>query len=279
MQLPSSVALSEAISGYPIYEIEHPTCTARVALHGAHVMEWQPTSAPNPILYLSPKAVFTEGRAIRGGVPICWPWFGESPTGEGPFHGVARTRLWDMVNVSEEEDGVTIIMETHEGDLKATATIHLGDKLTITLDSVNAGDVPQKVSGALHSYLIIDEITRITVGGLAGTEYLDTVGEPETRTQEGPVVITGETDRIYDSSRPVRLDDPGMDRIIMVQKSGSPSTVVWNPWVDKSRTITDLPIEGYLGFVCIEAAVANDKAVLLEPGEKHQLQTTISIEG
>lgn len=278
MQLPTSVQATEPTPGFPVYLIDHARCRARVALHGAHVMEWQPSSAPKPVLYLSPKAVFQEGKAIRGGIPICWPWFNASPDGlSGPSHGVARTQFWELVSVDEDEGGVTLVMTLEHDCLTATATISLGEKLTVALDTRNVGKEASKVSGALHTYLSIDEITRITIGGLAGRGYLDTVGEPTRRTQDGPVVFEGEVDRIYEHAGMCRLDDPGMDRVIVVEKKGSPSTVVWNPWTEKAAGIPDLPIDSFMEFVCIEAAIANDVAVELAPGASHQLETTLSI--
>lgn len=280
MQLPSSVQVTEPTPGFPVYEVNHSTCHARVALQGAHVMEWQPSSTPHPVLYLSPKAILREGTAIRGGIPICWPWFNAAPEwANGPSHGVARTRFWQMVSVTEDGSGVTFVMTTvHEG-LKATATLQLGDKLTVSLDSENTGAGMQRVSGALHTYLKIDEITMITVGGLAGRHYLDTVGVPTRRIQEGPVVFEGEVDRIYESEGPLRLDDPGMDRVLMVEKQGSPSSVVWNPWAEKSGTMVDLENQAFMDFACLEAAIANPLAVELAPGETHRLETTISVQG
>ena len=278
MQLPTSVQVTEPTPGFPVYQVDHETCRARVALHGAHVMEWQPSSAPNPVLYLSPAAALQEGKAIRGGIPICWPWFNARPGGQpGPSHGVARSQFWDLVSVTEDADGVTFVMSLVHESLKATATLALGDKLTVSLESENLGEESVKLSGALHTYLKIDEITMITVGGLAGREYLDTVGTPTRRTQDGPVVFEGELDRIFDHSGMIRVDDPGLDRVLQIEKEGSPSTVVWNPWAEKAAGLADLPDDAFKGFACVEAAIANEAAVELPPGATHRLGTTVSV--
>jgi len=278
MQLPTSVQATEPTPGFPVLLINHASCRARVALHGAQVMEWQPSSAPNPILYLSPTAVLSEGRAIRGGIPICWPWFNARPNDlPGPSHGVARTQFWEVESVSESVEAVVVVMSLTYESLKATATLTLGDRLTVSLQTTNLGSDPVEVSGALHTYLKIDEITMITIGGLAGRSYLDTVGTPTKRVQDGPVVFQGELDRIYEHDRMIRLDDPGLDRVIQIEKEGSPATVVWNPWSEKSAGMSDLPNEAFKGFVCVEAAIANEAPVELAAGESHCLGTTISI--
>lgn len=279
MTLPTSVQVTEPTPGFPVYEVDHSTCQARIASHGAHVMEWQPSIAPAPVLYLSPKAILREGTPIRGGVPICWPWFSAAPEGvEGPSHGVARTQFWELVEASEDEAGVTLVFSLKHEDLEAVATLTLGERLTVSVETRNVGNESRKLSGALHSYLKIDEITRISVGGLAGCPYLDTVGSPTRMEQEGPLDFGGEVDRIYDSTGPLRLDDPGMDRVLMVEKSGSPSTVVWNPWTGKAASLVDLPNDGFMDFVCLEAAIANEVAIEIDPGESHVLATTISVE-
>ena len=275
---PPSVRLAEIVPGYPVLEIDHPICTAKVALHGAHVMSWKPVEE-DEVLYLSPTAVFEEGKAIRGGIPLCWPWFNAHPTNpEMASHGIARTRFWDLVEAGESGDGVVLKFEMSEEIWHASVTVKAGAELEVILETRNPNEIPIVVSGALHSYFAVSDIEQVRVVNLDGANYLDSVGNPAERVQKGALWFKGEVDSTYDSSSGVLLVDDLSGRTILIEKSGSPSTVVWNPWVEKSATMTDLPDEGYLKFCCVEAAIANDKAVIVMPGESCVLSTRISIE-
>jgi len=275
MNLPPSVRLSGF--DYPVFEIDHLTCKARVALHGAHVMEWCP-AGEDEVLYLSPDAVFKEGKAIRGGIPLCWPWFNAHPANpELPSHGVVRTRFWTLESADETEEGVTMRFRVSEGIWDAVTVIRLGKDLEVGLESLNPGDEPVKVGGALHAYVRVGDIGKIRIEGLDGTDYLDTVGGRNRRQQSGDLLIRDETDSIYDSSSSIRLVDDSFARIILIEKTGSPSTVVWNPWVEKAKALGDLPDEGYKEFVCIETAIANSKAVTVEPGGSYAFSMKASL--
>ncbi|MBB5353748.1 glucose-6-phosphate 1-epimerase [Haloferula luteola] len=278
-KLPPTVVLVEATPGYPILEIRHPQCFGRLALHGAHVMEWQPVSADAPVLYLSPDALLQPGKAIRGGIPICWPWFNAHPSDSSlPSHGFARTHFWELEAAEEDESGVTISLRFRSGDLAAYLDVYFGEWLEIALETTNLGDEPLPLSGALHTYLAISSIAQVQVDGLSGDQYLDTVGDRTERVQSGLVYFDREVDRIYENDSSALLVDSGYERVIVVEKEGSPSTVVWNPWVDKAKNLSDLPDEAYRDFVCIEAAISNDRAIILAPGGSHVLSTTLRVE-
>ena len=278
-ELPESVRLTEPSPGYPVLDIRHPRCSARVALHGAHVMEWQPASADAPVLYLSPDAVYREGKAIRGGIPICWPWFNAHPTDPSqPSHGHARTQFWDLDAVDEDKLGIHLSLSFRHEGLTAWVDILLGEALEISLHTNNHGSRPVPLSGALHTYLAVSSAPQVQIDGLDGDLYLDTVGPRVERRQDGLVFFDGEVDRIYENDSSTLLVDPGYERVIVIEKEGSPSTVVWNPWVEKAGTLADLPDEGWRDFVCIEAAIANDRAIILAPGGSHTLTTTLRVE-
>jgi glucose-6-phosphate 1-epimerase len=276
--LPASVRLNEDLEHYPIYEIAHPRCVGRVALHGAQVLSWRPVDE-DEVLYLSPDAVFREGKAIRGGLPICWPWFNAHPTNpEMPSHGMARTRFWKFISASEDDEGVEMNFEMSEGIWNAAVTIKLGEALEVILETRNPNEIPIVVSGALHPYFAVSDIEQVRIVNLEGADFLDTVGEPTQRKQKGALVFKGEVDSIYDSSNNILLVDDESGRTLLIEKSGSPSTVVWNPWAEKSAALTDLPDDGYQKFCCIEAAIANDKAVIVMPGSIYVLSMRISVE-
>jgi glucose-6-phosphate 1-epimerase len=278
MKLPASIRLSDSSTSYPIFEINHPTCVARVALHGAHVMSWRPADE-DEVLYLSPDAVFKEGKAIRGGLPICWPWFNAHPTNpEMPSHGIARTRFWNFVSASESDEGIVLDFEMTDGIWSAAVTLKLGEALEVILETRNSNEIPIVVSGALHPYFAVSDIEQVHIVNLEGADYLDTVSEPTQRVQKGALTFNGEVDSIYDSSNHVLLVDDLSGRTLLIEKSGSPSTVVWNPWIEKAAALSDLPNDGYQKFCCIEAAIANDKAVIVMPGSIHVLSMRISVE-
>jgi glucose-6-phosphate 1-epimerase len=277
MKLPHTVRLAETEPDYPIFEILHPKCTARVALHGAHVMSWKPADEKE-VLYLSPNAVFNEGKAIRGGIPICWPWFSNHPDDpDQPSHGLVRARFWELLAVTEDSSGVTLRFRFRDGVWNVEVTVHAGEALEVSLRSKNVSSAPIEISGALHTYLAVADIRQVRVTNLNECGYLDTVGEPEVRVQNGDVTFDGEVDRIYDSANSTILMDEVFERTVLIEKSGSTSTVVWNPWKKKAAALGDLPDQGYRRFCCIEAAIVNDRAETVMPGCSHVLMTRISV--
>jgi glucose-6-phosphate 1-epimerase len=279
IKLPQSTRLVELAPGYPVYDIAHPTCTARVALHGAHVMSWRPTDEEEDVLYLSPDAVFREGTPIRGGIPVCWPWFNKHPADpEQPSHGLVRSRFWELLDASEDATGVTLRFGIRVGIWNAEVAVKAGEDLEVSLVSKNLTEVPIVISGALHTYLGVSDIEQVRVVNLDRCAYLDAVADPIMRTQKGDVAFSREVDRVYESSDPVLLVDDGSGRTLLIEKNGSPSTVVWNPWSEKAAALGDLPDHDYRRFCCIETAIANDRAEIVMPGGKHVLKTRIRVE-
>ncbi|MFM2197153.1 MAG: hypothetical protein RLZZ505_585 [Verrucomicrobiota bacterium] len=249
-----------------------------MALHGAHVMSWKP-AGEEEVLYLSPDAVFKEGKAIRGGIPVCWPWFNAHPADASqPSHGLVRGRFWELLDAGEDASGVTLRFGIRVGIWSAELTVKAGEELEVALKSKNTSEVPIVISGSLHSYLGVSDISHVRVVNLDGSAYLDTVGKPQMRKQKGDVVFDREVDRIYESSRSLLLVDDLSGRTILIEKSGSNSTVIWNPWLEKAAALADLPDDGYRKFCCIETAIANDRAEIVMPGGAHVLATRISVE-
>ena len=274
----SIVNLEELLPGYPVLRVTHPACTAQVALHGAHVMSWRP-AGQEEVLYLSPDAVYREGKAIRGGIPLCWPWFNAHPSDPDlPSHGLVRNQFWELESTDANDDGVVAKLSRSTPNWTVLATIRMGSSLEVALESTNLVDEPLLVSGALHSYFSVGNVREVTIKGLEDTGYLDTVGEHTNRHQTESIRIDREVDRWYDSSGPVRLEDPVKKRTILVEKENSPSTIVWNPWTEKAVALGDLPNQDYLAFACIEAAITNDRAVAIGKDETHCFSTRISVE-
>lgn len=280
MTLPASVTLTEPVPGYPVYEITHPRCSARVAGHGAHVMEWRP-AGHEPVLYLSPESVFRDGKAIRGGVPVCWPWFNAHPSRpELPSHGFARTRVWRLESAAGDEEGVRLDFELRDNDatralwphaFRLRLSIRLGASLRLGLSTENTGEAAFSITQALHTYIAVRDISSVRVEGFDGASYLDTAGAPAERTQTGEVVFTGEVDRLYASAGPATVVDKTGKRGLHVATSGSHTLVVWNPWIEKAAALKDLPDEDYRRFVCVETANAWRDTVEVAPGQTHTL--------
>jgi glucose-6-phosphate 1-epimerase len=287
MNLPDSVTLLELQPGYPVYDIQHPAARARVALHGAHVMEWAPAGQA-PVLYLSPQAVLEPGKAIRGGIPVCWPWFNAHPTDASkPMHGFGRNRCWTLADAAESAEGVRLVF-TLVSDAETLALwphafrlqleVMIGTALELTLTTENTDNTAFVLTEALHTYLAVADITQVSIDGLDGVRYWDTVGEPAWRQPAEGVVFDREVDRQYASTSGVTVNDPVLQRRLRVDKTGSGTTVVWNPWIDKSKRLADLPDLGFHEFLCVEAANAGEAAVRVEPGQRQVLRTRIAVE-
>jgi len=261
---------------------------AEVYLHGATVTRFQPRDA-KPVLWLSRQAVFQSGKAIRGGIPVCWPWFGPHPSDKSkPQHGFARISEWGVAGSIALDDGSvqlrlkladnesTRALWPHEFELELAVTV--GRELKVELTARNPGREAFQMSGALHSYFQVGDICRTQIAGLAGAEYVDQPDGNRIKRQSGPVRVAEEVDRIYlDTDAACLIDDAAQKRIIKVAKSGSRSTVVWNPWAAKAAKMSDFPDDGWRTMVCVETANAANDARELRPGESHTLTQVISI--
>lgn len=286
--IPGHVHISAGENGLPKLRVENALASAEVYLHGAHITDFQPKGHA-PVLWMSPLAQFQAGKAIRGGVPVIWPWFGPHGTDSSkPQHGFARTAEWQLSATEALADGSTQLQlvltdsdETralwpHVFELRLTVTV--GTELKIDLTSRNAGEQGFVAGGALHSYFTVGDVTEMSVEGLAGREYIDQLDGNQIKQQVGDVHIRREADRIYvNSDDTCVIHDAGLRRKIQVRKSGSQTTVVWNPWQDKARAMADFSDDGYQTMLCIEAANAVDDVVQLAPGEEHTLSQVIAV--
>lgn len=265
-----------------IVRVETTKALGRVTDHGAQVLAWCP-AGDDPVIWLSSQAVFAPGMAIRGGVPICFPWFGAGPSGDrSPAHGFARLVEWPRVSLTEV-DGVTVLV--HEltdasatspefpHHYRAVAAVELGSSLRMSLRVENTDEVPFTYEAAFHTYLVVTDVTRVEILGLDGAHYHDKVLDTD-GVQSGPVRITTEVDRVYSSTATVEVHDP--ERRILVEKSGSASTIIWNPWVDKARAMVDFSDDEWRQMVCVETANVGSAAVTLAPGQAHEMTATIT---
>ena len=261
-----------------------------IALQGAHIMTFQPTGE-QPLVWLSPAAKLVQGKSIRGGVPICWPWFGahaSEPT--FPAHGFARTAQWQVIASEVLPDGsMQISFELPPSSIplgqwpypcRATYVVTVGEQLTVELITENTGDTAFELAEALHTYFVISEIDKLSIKGMEGCTYLDKVGEAATRTQHGAIQIASEVDRIYiDTEADCVIEDVGFKRRIHITKRGSHTNIVWNPWIEKSARMGDFGSDlGYRGMVCVESANAASNIVNVAPGGIHSIRVVYSIE-
>lgn len=267
-----------------IVNVETAVAAGRLTDHGAQVLAWRPAGNA-PVIWLSSQAVFAPGMAIRGGVPICFPWFGSGLSGDlSPAHGFARLVEWRPTSVSEVDGVTTVVHELTEADVtapefpyryRAVATVEFGSTLTMSLRVENTDDGPLTFEAALHTYLHVGDATQIELLGLDGAGYHDKVLGSDA-VQSGPVTIDGEVDRVYASSSAVEVHDPVLGRTLLVEKSGSDSTIVWNPWVQKAQAMSDFGDEEWREMVCVETANVGASAPTLGPGEAHVMQVSIS---
>lgn len=263
--------------------------SAEVMLQGAHVTQWSPAGA-KPVIWLSPAAKFAPGKSIRGGVPICWPWFG--PHGSEstyPAHGFARTVPWEIVASASEGDTDVIRLRLLDSETtraqwarpsELTLEIRVGADLELTLTTRNIGKFPITVGEALHTYFAVGDVRQARIQGLDGLSYIDKVDGFKTKLQKGAVTIDGEVDRIYlDSSDDCTIDDPAWKRRIRIAKRESRSTVVWNPGPAKAQQMGDFGgPDGHLGMLCVESGNAADNVVSIEPNASHSLWVRYSVE-
>lgn len=282
--LPDYAALECNAQGREFLCIHHPSVSARISLTGAHLVSCQPAGQAD-LLWFSPADEELPDTALRGGIPICWPWFGnERP--DAPAHGIARTARWELIRVEQCADHVRITMALPEAVIARAlpnelwtvqVVFELGQELKVSLTSCNTGAIAQPLSQALHTYLPVMDIARVELSGLAGVDFFDKLANAERSGKDESLKVDGELDRIYHGyTGAVRLHCTDMpDRIIT--REGSSSLVVWNPGPDKSATLSQFPADGYRCMICVEAANAGKDQRLLAPGEMHTLATRLSV--
>jgi D-hexose-6-phosphate mutarotase len=267
-----------------VARIATPDADASIALHGGHVLSFQPRGE-KPVLWVSGQSQYAGDKPIRGGIPLCWPWFGPHPTDPGkPAHGFARTSAWTVLGseAAQLHLGLTDSERTralwpHPFELELIVSVGLA--LDVELVVRNPGTAAFRCTGALHSYFAVSDIARATIGGLEGAAYLDKVANYERFQQTGAITIARETDRIYlDTSTECAIADAGWQRTIRVAKRGSRTTVVWNPWAARARELADFGDEEYHGMVCVETANAASDEITLSPGREHRLAARIGVE-
>jgi glucose-6-phosphate 1-epimerase len=278
-------------SSLVVAEIHNKHANASLCLQGAHLMTWKPVSQSVPVIWLSRDARLATGKSIRGGAPVCWPWFGPHASESGfPGHGYARTVPWQILETGTEPSGETRLTLRLVDSEKTRAqwphactldlTVIVGDTLRMEMTTENTGASGFEIGEALHTYFQIGDIGAVRVTGLENCEYWDKVGGSTLRKQIGAVSFSGETDRVYiNTASECVIEDDKLKRRIHVAKSGSLSTVVWTPWTDKANKMGDMgQPDGWREMVCVETANALVNVVNVAAGSRHTMIVEYRVE-
>ena len=283
--------------GLNCWQLHHRGQTLVIAEQGAQVLEYGRDGEP-PILWLSEQAAYEVGQGVRGGVPICWPWFGaleRNPDSvqrqyqlhEPPAHGLVRQQPWRLDEEHIDKEQVQLIFQLAEhGDhqhfspVTPTLTVTLSNTLTLSLSNHNHGNRSVTLSQALHTYLAVADSRQITVHGLAHTPYVDALDDWQTRQDDQPLQLHQETDRLYlQLPSQLHVEDPLWQRQILLTCRGSHSAVIWNPWIKKSRLLSQFAPDAWQRMLCIETARVLDDVLTLAPGESHEMAVEIRDNG
>lgn len=273
--------LKSFANGFEYIEVQNTASSAKIALQGAHIFEYK-REREEDILWLSQESDFQKTKAIRGGVPLCWPRFG-SLDKSLPQHGFARTMLFELLEVKEIHEGKTqLILELRDTkesreiwdfSFKLQMKITIAKSLTMQLTTTNLDTKEMFLTQAFHTYFNVSDISDVTIKGLQNRHYFDALVDEEF-TQNAEIRFTQEVDRVYQGvNAAVVLEDKR--RSISIKSSGSSSVVVWNPWIEKCKRMSGMQALAYKEFVCIESANAFDDFKSLKAGESHRLETLI----
>lgn len=277
-------------SGLTVLAIENEFSIASVSLFGGQVLTWQPTHTPDPVLWVSELASFDGNKAIRGGVPICWPWFGAHDDDRSlPGHGYARLRTWQIDSLQWIDDvGTELILslppapDQGAGNLpggRLIQTLRIGSSLDIALTTHNSGHVPLRISEGFHTYFQIANIDEVAVTGLEGRPYVDLTQDNRRDRQESGITFGAEVGRLFvGSNDSCQIEDRKLGRRIRVEKTGSLSTAVWNPGLEVASKMSDLGPGGWRTMVCVETANALEDTVVVAPGAEHTMGARYLVE-
>ena len=274
--------------GLPKIQVNSSVASGDIYLHGAHVTSWKPAGGGEDTLFLSPHTIWQEGKAIRGGVPICFPWFGKKADDpHAPDHGFVRTKEWQLDSVEQHSDSISVSMSTATddnarqwwpADFRTTFRATFGPELILELTTINTGPAAIRFEEALHAYYNVGDATKVRIAGLDGIHYLDKTDSFREKVQAGNVTITAETDRVYlGTGHSLELSDPVLQRKIVIAKKNSHTTVIWNPWAEKSREVKDLGEDQWRRMLCIEVSNVGEFGVTLKPGEQHTMTARVSV--
>jgi glucose-6-phosphate 1-epimerase len=276
-------------AGLPKVSITSAAAAGQMYLHGAHVTSWKPAGAEE-VLFLSSHSRWEEGCAIRGGIPICFPWFrAKSDDSHAPAHGFVRTKAWQLESIVQRGSAISVSMFTESdastrrwwpADFRLVHRVTFGSELYLALEATNRGTMPVRFQEALHTYHRVGHVQTALLHGLNKVHFLDNTDSNREKVQDGDVAIVSETDRAYLTAQPgLVLEDPTLKRSIHIAKENSRTTVVWNPWVEGARALADLGDDEWTQMFCVEASNVLEYAVDLAPGKQHRMAANIRVVG
>ncbi|MCX4189309.1 D-hexose-6-phosphate mutarotase [Methylophaga sp. OBS3] len=286
--IPGALSFSAGPNDTVMIDIETEKSRAQLSTYGAQVLSFKPAAANEDLLYLSPDSIYGGGKAIRGGVPICWPWFGDDPSGHGrPAHGFARNQVWQVISTTKNaNDDIVVSLQLLPNetsrkywhcDFSLVFKVTIGDSLKMALTTHNVDNESFVISQALHTYFNVGDIERLHLRGLDKHHYLDKTLNFAEKYQIGEVRFVSETDRIYQKApSETYIEDESLQRQVIIKSQGSKTTVVWNPW-NKAMLLMDMPNDAYQQFVCVETANATEDSIELAPGQSHTLVAEYSL--
>jgi len=286
-EIPGVAKILEGKGGLPMVRVASPEARGEIYLHGAHVTSWHPVGAKEA-LFVSSKSKWEAGSAIRGGVPICFPWFSTREGEPGsPAHGLVRTKEWQLEAITHADSNVTVALSSSSdentqkfwpGDYHLLFCATFGEQLRLELIVANRGTLTFRFEEALHSYFRIGNVETARLEGLAGASYLDKTDARREKHQRGELVISTETDRIYRNTlASVEIEDPVLRRRMVVAKGDSRDTVIWNPWAEKAKAMSDMGTDEWRNFVCVETCNIGEHSVNLAPSQQHTMTAVISL--
>ncbi|GGH05179.1 D-hexose-6-phosphate mutarotase [Silvibacterium dinghuense] len=285
--IPGVVEVSPGNGGLARVRITSPAAEAEIYLHGAQVTAWKP-AGEDEVIFVSEKSAWVDGKAIRGGIPVCFPWFREKVDDlKAPSHGFVRTKEWELFSVAQTGEDIVVTLTTSSDDasrkwwpheMRVVHRITVGKELRLELIAVNTGESSFLLEEALHTYYRVGDAEKIRVEGLDGVTYFDNTDGNREKVQQGDVHFTASTDNAYQNTEGrLTLVDPVLKRRIAIEKAHSRSTVVWNPWVEGAAKLADLGDEEWREMTCVEGGNLRICAVPLAPGEQHTLEVTMRV--
>ncbi len=280
----------EGSGGFPYIRVDNAKASAIISIYAGQVLSFQPANEPHNLMFLSERAYYQPGKSIKGGAPVCWPWFGSDPDGKGrPAHGFVRNRFWEVIRTEAtaggegkitlglRESAETRAIWPHSFDL--SLEIIIGDSLNLELITHSKNGETFPLTQALHTYFKVGHIGQVIISGLEGTEYVDKTDNGRVKTQTGAMVIDKEVDRIYRNVQgELIIDDAEFNRRIRINSKGSKTAVVWNPWAKISAEMADLEDDDYERFVCVETVNADLDIAQAGPGSEARLAANYRIE-
>jgi glucose-6-phosphate 1-epimerase len=285
--IPNVVTVISGNGGLPKIRVTASSASAEIYLHGAHVTSWQPANA-DEVLFVSAQSHWQDGHAIRGGIPICFPWFrSKADDPSAPAHGFVRTREWRLASVKADGESVVVVCSTESDEstqswwphsFRLMYIVSIGRFLKLQLVVTNTGQTSFRFEEALHTYFQVSQVENVRIRGLDQVTYLDNVDENRKKTQSGDVILTGKTDNAYlDVRGAAELIDPERRRNLRTEKGNSATTVVWNPWQEGAASLSDLGDEEWRQFACVEASNILGSAISLAPGQEKSMQAILSV--